>query len=355
MQQQLELVVTATTDATGAASFQFGAVPQSHTWWGTVQVADAPAAATFAAVVTTAGISNAGTAWGQWPGPIPYGVVRAEGREQLVVNAIGLVPSTQYACTWLGIMDDSGEPIAEFPTSVAFATYPTAALINERRTDAGVYTSALFPVSNVKGGRYVFLNHAAAATVINMVWSTLPTVAGGALVQCGQRIVTLPAGGAAVFQHAHLGDFLQITATRIGGGAVNLDVAYANIDSDRTIWNAIQGPTAGGVLPDVLFTATTTVVPGTVVLASSSDVFAGPCTWEITPGTGAVSWSAFLQAQDTAGVWTIIARASQGNTTADGPASLLVIVPPAPLRVSYTNGDASNRAVGTNLTASSWQ
>lgn len=327
MQQQLEQTVVgvsgspavAIADAAGNATFTFPAVPQGQTWWGSVQIEGAPFSAVFAAVVSVAGIGNAGTPWGTWQGPLPYSMVRAEGRQQVIVNATGLTPGVQFAATWLGIMDDSLDPVPEFPAPLGpSANFPTAPLIRSTFTDAlGSHTTALFPVSNVKGARFSFRNAAGSAgnppTVVTLSWYSLGSPGTNPIAQ--RLIVLAQAGGSAHFQHPHLGDFLQVTASSTNASPLNLDVEIANVDDDRLIWHTIGAPAGNPLIPEELGNFTGVLGPAsglTVINATFSNVFAGPVHFHYEPdsnpgATPAGQWQVKLQAQGISGAWETIA------------------------------------------------
>jgi hypothetical protein len=98
--QQLNNPVTATSDATGAATFMFQSPPLGLTYTGTLSCPAATVNAVFQATIGT-------SVWGSWGGNTVYGPVQAFAGQVLVVKATKLAPNTQYILSWLGSSDPS--------------------------------------------------------------------------------------------------------------------------------------------------------------------------------------------------------------------------------------------------------
>ena len=105
--QPLALQITATANASGAATFTFARVPLTQLWTGTVGAATAPDTASFSA-------ATGATYLGTWIGSNSFGPVQFQNGDQLVVTASGLVPNTQYVMTFSGSCVTGGEPDIEY-------------------------------------------------------------------------------------------------------------------------------------------------------------------------------------------------------------------------------------------------
>lgn len=363
MQQQLEQRVTATASVVGDATFVFPAVAQGLTWWGTIQIVGAPFSSLQSVLVTIAGVPNEGTPWGTWAGPLAYGLVRAEGRQQVTVTASQLIPGVTYDATWLGISDDSLEPVPEFPTAIGGAqNFPTQAfLFQQLLTGAG---QTVFPiqnqtlaysVSNVKGMRVRIVNLDIVALVVILAWYSGATFSNAAEV--GQRTIVIPAAGTAFFTTPHLGDFLQVFIRNADSSAKQCQVILTNVDSAAAVFSGVFAGGANQVPEALIVWPPTLVVPGALLtVASSSTVYAGPACWNVqaTNVLDNPTWVALLQAQDVVGLWNTIARMDQDSNGNTG-GTMNVVVPPAALRVQVQNGDVANHTMASTLIADAWR
>lgn len=358
-QQQLEAYAQATADATGAAQFKFPFVPQSLAWVGNVTITGAPYSSLLVANVGT-------TPWGVWTGPLPFGPIMAPQRTQLIITATGLQPGITYSAVWLGISDlaDSIGPIMPAPASAVAATFPVAPILSVFNQGGTSFTSPQFQCSNVAGARYVIQNNDAVnAIVVQLRYrptagpiTTAPVNAQGApqlpVFSTGStfRNIIVPAAGFANFTHPHLADYLTITVTNPPGSAVNFNMVVTHVASNKIVWSGIIHE----FVPDALLAFSgNTAVGANVGIASSVDVYAGPAFFSLAPGL-ATPFTANLFAMDTAGTFELIAHMDQNSLTTSG-GSLMVIVPPAPLRLDFTNGSAAIHPIQLALIADSWR
>lgn len=352
MQQQLEKTTTATSDALGNALFVFEDVPPGLTWWGSVQITAAPFAALHSAEVNGAGTPGAGTDWGSWSGPLAYGAVQCNERQNLQIISQQLAPLTRYSCVWLGISDDDPNPTPQFPTAIsipqAFGTTPFVANV---MSGAGPQQLGPFPCSNVRGCRAALINLGTAPANFYLQWNSAPPP-GLAPLLLGQRHLIVPAQGQASFTVPHLGDTLTVIAQTIGVPALNLNVVLSHVDSDREVWSNIDGSTPGGTIGDALFFVPMQSIAATTTIQQlCPDLYAGAATFYAA--SGATNWTVTLEAMDSVGTFNRLAMFSQASTAFDGVRP--ITIPPAPLRLSITNSDAAAKNMGSTLIADSWR
>lgn len=325
-EQQLEQRCKATADAQGSATFIFDPVPQSLTWWGSVQIIDAPFSALHTALVTLAGIPNEGTPWGEWGGPLAYSIVRAEGRQQLVINTTGLTPGLEYNATWLGISDDSGEPIPQFPTAISGPQiFPTNPFLAVNITAGTAFVSALFPVSNVKGLRIRARNNrvapVGAPTLLTLQWAS--ATKGVVTAITGTRYVLVPPNsGTALFQCPHMGDFLLITLGTFGAPALSFELEATNVDNAEVLWSeqAVADGLGDPFIPNTLlkFDAPVNAASLVTIVPVPQSIFAGPAMFSVSTDATA-AWNATLQAQNDDGTWENLVVLDDAMTPAFTP------------------------------------
>jgi len=101
-----------TADATGAATFTFGAPATGETWTGSLTIPTAPATAKFTAY---AGSAN-GSPRGSWVGQNTARDVQTTVGQPLIVTATGLIPGTSYSCNWTGQVTTNDPSITQSDT-----------------------------------------------------------------------------------------------------------------------------------------------------------------------------------------------------------------------------------------------
>ena len=325
-------------------------MPQGLAWLGNIRVAGAPYTATF---VATIGLDD----WGAWQGPLYGGQIRAESNVTLVVKATNLQPNATYIATWLGISDNADQvgPASATASPATPAAFATASFMNLTVPVAATYTGPIVPCSNVKGALYRMFNHATDSCTVELTWYN---DAAGTLTLAGRQIiipaVAIAVPGSATFTHPHLGNYVQVSAVATTGNLA-LFIAAAHHDSDAITWSdllALDG--AAGELSDVLLSGSSALTggAGSAVLNSSQSVYAGPVGVSIT--SGAVKWNVQLQTLDASGNWVTIYQWDQ--TVTPSLVSVVIPVPPAPLRTVGINNDAGGaHNIGATIVADSWR
>jgi len=96
----------------GTATFTFPYIPLGQIWTITINCATAPDTADFTAFT---GASN----FGSFIGSNVYGPVQLQGGDQLVVNAVGLIPNANYQMQILGGAVTGGDPGVSIPAPYA--------------------------------------------------------------------------------------------------------------------------------------------------------------------------------------------------------------------------------------------
>lgn len=96
----------------GTITFTFPHVALGQVWTGTINVGSAPDSANF-----TAG--TGATTFGQFKGSNSWGPVQLGGGDQLVVTGTGLIPGTNYQCSFQGAAVTGADPGIIYPSSYA--------------------------------------------------------------------------------------------------------------------------------------------------------------------------------------------------------------------------------------------
>lgn len=106
--QPLRRPSNATTNANGQATFTFESPPLGQAWTGTLQLAGAPANASFIASIGT-------ILWDAWQGASTGGPIQLVANDILSVAASGLVPNSNYLMWLIGSADPVGLAAAVWP------------------------------------------------------------------------------------------------------------------------------------------------------------------------------------------------------------------------------------------------
>jgi hypothetical protein len=130
-----QVPVTATSDATGSATFTFPDAPEGQWQVGTITIAAAPANAQF-------GATNALQPWSVWNGAAPSSVIQVDPRSHVAVAADFLTPSTIYVAWFIGWSDVYDALI--YPTEAVTPTQQSVTLLSQSQI---VTSSALVPIS----------------------------------------------------------------------------------------------------------------------------------------------------------------------------------------------------------------
>ena len=98
--------------STGTITFTFPHVALGQVWTGTINVASAPDSANFIA-------GTGATTFGQFKGSNSWGPLQLGGGDQLVVTGTGLVPGTNYQCSFQGAAVTGADPGIIYPSAYA--------------------------------------------------------------------------------------------------------------------------------------------------------------------------------------------------------------------------------------------
>jgi len=96
----------------GTITFTFPHVALGQVWTGTINVASAPDSANFIA-------GTGATTFGQFKGSNSWGPLQLGGGDQLVVTGTGLVPGTNYQCSFQGAAVTGADPGIIYPSAYA--------------------------------------------------------------------------------------------------------------------------------------------------------------------------------------------------------------------------------------------
>ncbi len=157
IRQRLTRTVSATSDATGAATFTLDYVPTSQWWTVTINIPDAPSSAESTA---TAG----GSTYGKWRGSNSWGPLLIGNGEQLAVATTGLLPGEQYALQAVGYAQTEGTPDFTYPLAYAdTVTTSIEDLFIDSVSDVTSYTISI-PISPAWRSLWVAVKWTNAAT-----------------------------------------------------------------------------------------------------------------------------------------------------------------------------------------------
>ena len=355
MRQQLADLVAFTADASGAATFRVGPVPQSLQWNVNLSVPGAPFSATFSPSVGPVG-------WGYFQGPFGFGPIAIPSNMTLVVTATGLQPNTQYGASYIGVSDLATAldpvmpaPAAGLQTTDVQRSTPLVTSTTLKPIVSALFNPPPFACANVPGVRIYAANQAAQLCQIFVQWSDQFSTSGLPLFPRTFVLGPLGTGSALAVNVPHMGDQFHLAA-QPGAGNLNLALYVAHTNLARYVYSAGVDPVSGA-LPDVLLYKDNGAVPAGAgnIVATSATIYAGPATFGFR--TNAAAWEIALEALDGLNTWHSIAQFSNQMFVAGSPDgwTIPVTLPPAPIRCNITNSDGAPKNFAVSLTADAWR
>lgn len=332
----------AKSDATGAISFTMTTAPPGLVFTGSLSIPSAPSGAFFHCTA-------ADDDWGTWAGPALHNPVQSNQQVPLVVTGTGLLPNTQYVCIFAGTQQPDGFEPAVWPTTALTTPFATTTLQDGNTAPiaaSGVATFGPYPSQGFASLRLTINNPDNLLQYnVAITWTDAHsnTVGSQTFAISGFQ------GSIAQTQQPHKGDFVTVSVQNIGGHAGSPFLYLANTTelaaywvgdsfSEGTVWESL--PVGAGVTSTLLF---------------PSLIFAGPASLFVNAG-GAATWHITVHATLLTGSDAQLYRIGNGDAGfTSGEGTTMVMLPPAPIHVDFTNGSGGSVTPVLGLYMDTWR
>lgn len=324
----------ATSDATGAISFTMTTAPPGLVLTGSISIPQAPSGAFFHCTA-------ADDDWGTWAGPALHNPVQSNAQIPLAVTGTGLLPNTNYVCVFAGTQQSSGMEPAVWPTTTLTTPYSSVTLQpSQLFSFAGALSFFTFGPYPTQGFASLRLNVGSPIVAGQLLVDIRWTDADGNIV--GERKAVVNEVAQLSIQTPHLSDFVTVLVTSSTTLTSVIEVAQTTETAAAFAGNETQFGTqavGGGA---------------TATLLAINMLFAGPAYFFLNPG-GAATFTSHIYAKDSGGVLNQLCRFDQNDVTGSKVIKLNLIIPPWPILVDYTNGDAGSHTPVAALVMDGWR